>query len=265
MAVNDDRRRSRLQQRSKWERLAAGMPDFSAAPSTRYYRACEIALLRRALGDLAGKRILKLDLWNEAINTRILNWMEAQGARAFGFDLSLAVTARARVNGGSRLHLACADIREFPFAGDSFDALYTMGTIEHIAEYRQALAEVQRVLRPGGTAVVGVPRKWDAFLRPLLVRGLDLLGRYPYSPEKSFSAAELRRDLEGAGLRVVEQTGILALPGVLRMADLFLYTRRIPLYRLTPLLTRPLAAAEGRWRWPGRLGYLLTLVARKPA
>ena len=76
---------------------------------------------------------------------------------------------------------------------------------------------MRRVLRAGGKAVVGVPYRWDPFLRPLLVVLLELLGKYPYAPERSFGARELRQ-IEGAGLQVLERTGILALPGVLRLA-----------------------------------------------
>ncbi len=261
----------REQQRQAWDQIAASVHDFHAAPSTQYYRRCEMALIQHAVGDLRGKRVLKLDLWNEAFNTRILDWMRSQGAEVVGLDLSRVVAFRARrnaqVNGQLNGHapaLLRADIRELPFAPDSFDVVYTMGTIEHIDEYRQALQELQRVLRPGGRAIVGVPHKWNLFLRPLMVWVLDAFGQYLYAPEKSFSAGELRKDVEGTGLRVVERTGILTLPGVLRMADLFLYTRGIPLYRLTPLLLAPFQYLETHWRWPGRFGYLLTVIADKP-
>ncbi len=257
----------RERQRRAWDGVAASVRDFSAAPSTRYYRRCEIALIESALGDLRGKKILKLDLWNEAFNTRILDWMRAQGAEVVGLDLSRVVAERARRNAvaaGHPLRLLRADIRELPFPTGSFDAVYTMGTIEHIDEYRDSLREIQRVLRPGGRAIVGVPHKWNLFLRPLMVWILDAFGQYLYAPEKSFSAGELRRDLEDAGLRPVARTGILTLPGFLRMADLFFYTRGIPLYRLTPLMLAPFQFLETRWRWPGRFGYLLTWVAAKP-
>lgn len=249
-----------------WERVADSMPDFSRARSTEYYRKCEIALIEREAGPLAGKSVLKLDLWNEAINTRILNWIESNGATAYGLDLSLGVTGRAQTNAaesGSRLHLVSADIREVPFASESFDVVYTMGTIEHIAEYRDAIREIHRVLRPGGIALIGVPHKWDIFLRPVLVALLEAMNRYPYAPEKSFSARELKRDIEGTGLKVTRRTGILALPGLLRMLDLFLYTRRLPLAGLLVPIIRLFEMAETKWRWPGRFGYLLTMVARK--
>jgi SAM-dependent methyltransferase len=258
----------RDRQRRQWDWVASQVPDFSGAPSTLYYRDCEIALFERTVGSLAGKRVLKLDLWNEAFNTRILPWMRAQGAEVVGLDLSRTVAFRARRNaldeGSGPLRLTRADIRDLPFADGSFDLVYTMGTIEHIDEYQQALEEIERVLRPGGTAIVGVPDKWNVFLRPLMVWVLDAFGQYLYSPEKAFSAAELRGCLERAGLAVTGRTGILTLPGVLRMADLFFYTRRIPLYRLSPLFVEPFRLLETRLRWAGRFGYLLTLVARKP-
>ena len=258
----------RERQRRQWDWVASQVPDFSGAPSTLYYRDCEIALFERTVGSLAGRRVLKLDLWNEAFNTRILPWMRDQGAEVVGLDLSRTVAFRARRNsraeGTGPLRLTRADIRDLPFADGSFDLVYTMGTIEHIDEYQESLQEIERVLRPGGTAIVGVPDKWNVFLRPLMVWILDAFGQYLYAPEKSFSAAELGGCLERAGLAVTGRTGILTLPGVLRMADLFFYTRRIPLYRLSPLFLAPFRFLETRLRWPGRFGYLLTLVARKP-
>jgi SAM-dependent methyltransferase len=258
----------RERQRSDWDRIAASVGDLTGAPSTAYYRRCEIALLQRSLGDLRGRRILKLDLWNEAFNTRILHWMAEQGAEVFGIDLSNVVAHQARRNRSEiphPLHLMRADIRDLPFADGSFDAVYTMGTIEHIDEYVRAIDEVRRVLKPGGRAIIGVPHKWNLFLRPLLVWILDRFGKYAYAPEKSFSGPELRRDIESTGLRVGERTGILSIPGVLRLADVYCWTRGIALYRLSPLVLWPFDRLETRYRWPGRFGYLLAMVATRPA
>lgn len=258
----------RERQRRDWDRIAASVRDFAAAPSTLYYRRCEIALFERAVGDLRGKRVLKLDLWNEAFNTRILDWVRSQGAEVVGLDLSRVVALQARRNAlekGAPLPLLRADIRELPFPASTFDVVYTMGTIEHIDEYAESLKEIQRVLKPGGRAIVGVPHKWNLFLRPLMVWILDAFGKYLYAPEKSFSSRELQLDLRKAGLTPLERTGILTLPGYLRMADLFFYTRGIPLYRLSPLFLAPFQLLETRWRWPGRFGYLLTWIATKTA
>lgn len=254
-------------QRYHWDAIALDIPDLLQAPSTQYYRRCEIALIRRFIGPLKGKRILKLDLWNEAVNTRILQWMASQGAETYGLDLSTVTTQRAAENTRATdlsIHMHQGDIRYIPFKDRTFDFVYTMGTIEHIDEYREAVAEVFRVLKPGGQAIIGVPHKWNIFLRPLLVKIMDLLGRYPYSPEKSFGAGTLRRIIEASGLHARQRTGILMLPGIVRLADLFLFRRNNPLYRLTPLFLWPFDRLETHYAWPGWFGYLIAYVAERP-
>lgn len=54
-----------------------------------------------------------------------------------------------------------ADIRDLPFADDSFDFLLSVHVLEHLEDDRPALAEVARILRPGGRAVVMVPYDAD--------------------------------------------------------------------------------------------------------
>ncbi len=250
-----------------WDEIARTMPDFSGAPSTLYYRECEIELFRRHAGELRGRKFLKLDLWNEAINTRILKWVSEQGAEVYGMDISHVVSRRAKNNAqadGSSMELIRADIRELPYVDNSFDVVYTMGTIEHIDEYRHAIEEIHRVLKPGGRAIIGVPFKYDIFLRPLLVAVLEAIDKYPYAPEKSFTPSELKKDVSDSGLTVRDRTGILIVPGILRMADVFFHIHRIPLCWLTGALVKPFAWLEKKWRWPGNFGYLLTVVADKP-
>ncbi|MGZ4777966.1 MAG: class I SAM-dependent methyltransferase [Thermoanaerobaculia bacterium] len=262
------RHQSRRDQSDNWDNVAAAMPDFYEAPSTQYYRQCEISLLEREIGDLTGKRVLKLDLWNEAINTRILHWVDARAASTFGMDLSHVVVSRANRKAreyGTDVRVARADIRDVPFRSNCFDVVYTMGTIEHVAEYEHAIEEIYRVLKPGGRAVIGVPRRYDIFLRPILVAILEWLGRYPYAPEKSFSASALRRSIEKSGLKVRRTTGILIIPGILRMLDLLLHTRRLPFAGVTRPFIRLCEILETRYPASTHLGYLLTMIADKPS
>jgi SAM-dependent methyltransferase len=249
-----------------WDEIARQMPDILPAASTGYYRRREIALIQQHFGNLRGKSVLKLDLWNEAVNTRILNWMESQGADAHGMDISLVTASRARANADgteNRLHLLQSDIRCIPYAEDTFDFVYTMGTIEHNEHYEQSIREIRRVLKPGGRSIIGVPHKWDLFLRPLFINILDLMGLYLYAPEKCMSGGDLRRIVENGGLKVRDRTGLLFMPGILRIADLFCYTRGIPLYKLTHWVLKPFEWFENRWEWARRLGYLLVIIAEK--
>ncbi|MEL7058921.1 MAG: methyltransferase domain-containing protein [Acidobacteriota bacterium] len=49
------------------------------------------------------------------------------------------------------------DLRRLPFADGSLDRLVANHVLEHVVEDRSALAEIHRVLRPGGLAVLMVP------------------------------------------------------------------------------------------------------------
>jgi len=256
---------NRIQDR--WDQIAVQVPDLFPAASTQYYRRREIDLIEDAFGFLQGVKVLKLDLWNEAFNTRILNWMAYQGAEVHGLDISSVIANRAKQNGGSNNHLmnfTQANIRWMPYPEGYFDFVYTMGTIEHIIEYRQVISEVHRVLKPGGKAIIGVPYKWDIFLRPLFVKILDMLGLYLYSPEISFSWKQLRQDVESCGLQVQKRGGILLMPGALRLADLFFLHKGINLFPLMKLLLSPFEFIESRWKQSRHFCYLVAAEAEKP-
>ena len=254
-----------------WADVGENFPDLGRARSTAQYRYDERWLLRTYLPALAGRRLFKTDLWDEAKNTRILRWAAGEGARAFGVDISPAIVADARrgfAGEGLVLNGVRGDVRTLPFRDGSFDAIYSMGTVEHFDDTDGALREIFRVLRPGGTAIIGVPNRRDPFLRPLLVALLYRIGLYGYGFEKSYSRPVFRRMLERAGFAVTAETGILFVPGWLRMADLFCHTSRLaPLRwcaRLTGLLCAPFDRASRRWPRLRRHGYLLATVAVRP-
>lgn len=82
----------------------------------------------------------------------MLRRLEARGCQVVGVDMRPE---------GLR-HLAAtspvvqADATRLPFTADSFDALLLLDIVEHVDD-RALLAEVRRVLRPGGVAVLTVP------------------------------------------------------------------------------------------------------------
>lgn len=70
--------------------------------------------------------------------------------RAVGIDLSTAMLARARARGldareGSAEHL--------PLPSASFDVAVSFKTLPHVPDLRRALAEMARVVRPGGVVI----------------------------------------------------------------------------------------------------------------
>jgi exosortase/archaeosortase family protein len=250
-----------------WDRVGAEFPDLGGATSTAQYLEGEQRLFRAAFPDLEGRTLLKTDLWDEARNTRILQWASEQGARAHGIDISAPTLLRARREfhqRRQRLAGVVADVRAIPFRDGAFDAAYSMGTVEHFAETEEALGEIGRVLRPGGRAIIGVPNRHDPFLRPLLVAILYRLGLYGYGLEKSYSRAELRGMCERAGFDQIGESGLLFVPGWLRMLDLACWTWAKPLSRLTGLAVRPFAWLERRWPACRRHGYLIAAIVERP-
>ena len=75
------------------------------------------------------------------------------GARArFGADINFdAVAANTGVTA------ACADMYDLPFRTASCDVVVSLDTIEHAVTPERFIAEVARVLRPGGSAVIITP------------------------------------------------------------------------------------------------------------
>ena len=186
---------------------------------------------------------------------------------AFGVDISRPIVVRARRHFADRhlsLQGSVSDIRALSFPAASFDAVYSMGTIEHFAETETALHEIFRVLRPGGVAIIGVPNRWDPFLRPLLVALLYRVGLYGYGYEKSYSRRALRTMLERTGFHVTNEDGILFIPGWLRMLDLACHVWLPALRRVTGAAVAPFALLSSRFPGLRRYGYLLATVVVKP-
>ena len=52
-----------------------------------------------------------------------------------------------------------ADMRELPFADESFDAVLGVQSIEHVPDAHRVVAEAFRVLRPGGVAIFVTPNR----------------------------------------------------------------------------------------------------------
>jgi len=244
-----------------WHQVGEGFPDLGGAASTSFYFENEKRLLSEHVPDLSRCAVLKTDLWDEVKNTRILQWVRGQGAAVFGVDISPPTVrqARAAFEGGD-LRASVADVRRLPFRDGSFDAVYSMGTIEHFRDTETALREIHRVLRPDGRAVVGVPNRWDPFLRPLLATTLQALNLYGYGYERSFSRRALRRLLESVGFEVVAETAILFVPGWLRMADLALHCWAPPLARVTAAALKPFAWLDRHVPAVRRHGYLIASV-----
>lgn len=130
-----------------------------------------------------------------------------------GIDLTPGFLEFARSrNNDPRITFQQGDARELPFEDNSFDRAFSMLVLQFIPDAPRAVAEMQRIVRPGGTVTAAV---WDSYGgQPHLRMVWDVAGALDPSLERpllrSVSApgemASVWRDL---GLIDVEQTSLL--------------------------------------------------------
>ncbi len=117
----------------------------------------------RLLGDVRGRRVLEVGCGA----AQCARWLATQGAAVTALDLSRRQLQHAvRLAGatGIAVPLVEADARRLPLADASFDlACSAYGALPFVADAATVLAEVARVLRPGGWWVFAVshPIRWS--------------------------------------------------------------------------------------------------------
>ncbi|MCZ6829133.1 MAG: class I SAM-dependent methyltransferase [Gammaproteobacteria bacterium] len=98
--------------------------------------------------------------------------------------------------------LSSANALALPFADHSFDQVICSEVLEHIPDYRGALAEIERVLKPGGLLCVSVPRLWPERICWFFSKAYH---QVPGGHLRIFHARELRVQIEDFGLSYYHQ------------------------------------------------------------
>lgn len=83
-----------------------------------------------------------------------LLYRQFKAGRVDAFDLDpkmIALVGQRKRTGGHRTRLWVGNLRHIPVTDASYDAVVNFGAIHHVVRWRQALAEIHRVLKPGGT------------------------------------------------------------------------------------------------------------------
>jgi SAM-dependent methyltransferase len=151
--------------------------------------------------ETVGRRVLEIGVGLGADHVRFAQ----AGAHLSGVDL----TARAVEHTRRRLalfdlrsNLLTGDAERLAFEANEFDVVYSWGVLHHSPDTRAAVAEVHRVLRPGGVAKVMIYHKWSLVgymlwtryallrLRPWMTL-TDIYARYLESPgTKAYTVSE---------------------------------------------------------------------------
>lgn len=107
-------------------------------------------------------------------------------------DPAMVDAARERLGKLAQVTVRQADATHLPFAGEAFDAVLSFLMLHHVIDWEQAIAEVSRVLRPGGTFV-----GYDLTRS----RAASWLHRVDRSPHRLIQRQALEPALAHAGLR----------------------------------------------------------------
>jgi SAM-dependent methyltransferase len=153
------------------------------------------------------------------------------GARVTAVDRSAAVVRAARRRAEDarlEIFLGVADALALPFPAGRFDVVLAVTVLCFVRDPRRAVAEMSRVLRPGGVLVLGELGRWSAWgvWRRLRARA----GSTTWRAARLWSPGELRALLRQASLVSSRERGAAYYPPIGAAATL--------LERADPLLGR---------------------------
>ena len=114
--------------------------------------------------DFKAKRVLDIGCGNGYVLSRYA----AQGAEVHGVDISSAAIAICRKRFqlyGLSGSFVQANAEKLPFENDFFDCACSMGVLHHVPDTERAVAEIFRVLKPGGKFMLMVYHRNSALYR----------------------------------------------------------------------------------------------------
>lgn len=157
--------------------------------SAERYRLEPIILTFADFESAKGKKVLEIGV---GLGADHQCFAEA-GAELYGIDLTeraVEHTKRRLALFGLSSKLAVGDAECLDFTDQNFELVYSWGVLHHSPDTPKAIAEVYRVLKPGGLAKVMIYHKWSMIGLMLWLRYAVMAGR-PWCSLRSIYAKHL--------------------------------------------------------------------------
>ena len=157
-------------------------------------RHFEAQRLLRMGGKMNGGRALEIGCGRGVGTQLIFDVFGAEHVDAFDLDPRMVEKARRRLRDrGSQVRVWVGDTSAICAPDSTYDAVFDFGIIHHVPDWRAVLAEVHRVLKPGGRFYA------EEMLRRFIVHPVTRrLLEHPLHDR--FDAAEFANGLRASGL-----------------------------------------------------------------
>ena len=116
-----------------------------------FQRRLEGRMLFEMGGPMRGGLALEVGCGRGVGTQIILDRFKAERVHAFDLDPDMVDLARRRLRKhGDAVRLWAGTVTQIDAPDDTYDAVFDFGIIHHVPDWRSALTEIHRVLKPGG-------------------------------------------------------------------------------------------------------------------
>ena len=164
------------------------------------WRSSSAAIARELRAQRLGRDVLEIGAGGGSVAKQMLSGDPELAWTAIDIDSRMTQAAATRLCEFPNASAKTANATTLPFPDDSFDSVVSCLMLHHIIDWERAVAEVARVLRPGGTFL-----GYDLVRTPLA----SVLHRWDGSPHRLIVPGDFQAECARNGLTISLQSRLL--------------------------------------------------------
>lgn len=190
--------------RAHWNHVAETYDGWNRKYATAHFQRFQEAM--RHIRLEAGMRVL--DVWSRTGNASRFLLEACPQIEYVGVELAENMARLAHQKYPQQTFLN-AELTALPLASGTFDRVLSLETLEHVPEPKDFLAELRRVIRPGGLLVLSHPPTTAEWMTSTI----DMLNmNHGEGPRRFLPSREAKSLLSAAGFRILLHRGTVLLP-----------------------------------------------------